>query len=83
MAYSVCVYIHTSPVIDHYLIYGTVARRRHGSAPPASRDAGQPLAEAVGREQEEEGRGQRRAEEEAHRVAARLLAPEPQPHVSN
>ena len=48
-----------------------------------SRDAGQPLAEAAGREQEEEGRGQRRAEEEARRVGARLLAPKPQQsHVS-
>ena len=52
------------------------------SSPPAARDAGQALAEAVGREEEEEGSGQRRAEEERHRVAARrLLAhPKPQPH---
>jgi hypothetical protein len=61
-----------------YLVCFVVARR---PVPPAVRDGGQAVAEAVGREEEEEGSGQRRAEEERHRVATgRLLAPrKPQP----
>jgi len=43
------------------------------------RDGGQALAEAVGREEEEQGSGQRRAEEERHRVAARRLLAHPKP----
>jgi hypothetical protein len=55
-------------------------RREHGSVSPAHSDAGQAVAEHVGRDEEEEGGGQRRAEEERHHVAA-LLPSKPQTHV--
>jgi hypothetical protein len=60
------------------------ARRRqhYCSVSPSNGDAGQAVAEPVGRDdEEEEGGGQRCAEEERHHVTAALLPSEPQPHV--
>ena len=70
----------------HWIVYLLITSllSRRGSrlpgrptTPPAHGDAGQALAEAVGRQEEEERRGQSRAEEEGRQVAAQLLATKP------
>jgi hypothetical protein len=52
----------------------------HPCTAPAAREARQALAQAVGREEEEEGSRERCAEEERRPMAAAPLAPKPQAH---